>query len=305
MARHDNEIEEEEELEEEEIEEEAEDADRGDDVGSEEEGEEEEEPDPEEEEEEEPEEEPEEEELDPDALEEIAGSGQVPYARFAEVSNRERQLLQALTALTGANKGGTEAKTDKPEFDLKAARSKYRAAIIEGDDAEAEKLEAQIDDHMADMAASKAQERMQAILDGEKARQFEADKEAGIAAVMRKYPQLDKAGRQTQEMLDLIVATRDVLLKRGMPIGKAIREAADRVMGGTGSGGQKRERKDPNSRSAAQIRESANKAQKIPPRTSGAGGSRQRHRDRDDVSEKELRQMSTRQLKEARGDFVD
>jgi hypothetical protein len=242
--------------------------------------------------------------LDLDALDEIAGSGHVPYARFAEVSARERQLLQTIAALAAGNKGGAEAKPDKPAFDLKAARTELRAAIIEGDDAKAEKLEAQIDEHMGDVAATKAQERMQAILQEEKNRQFEADKEAGIAAVMRKYPQLDKAGRQTQETLDLIVATRDVLLKRGLPIGKAIRQAADRVMAGAGQQ-QKRERKDPNRRDGNMIRNAAKTAKKIPPRTTGAGANRQQRRvDRDDISEKELGQMTERQKREARGDFV-
>lgn len=242
--------------------------------------------------------------VDLDALDEIAGSGQVPYPRFAEVAARERRLLDTIAALAAGNKGG-DAKPEKPEFDLKAARTELRAAIIEGDDAKAEKLETQIDEHMADVAATKAQERMQAILQEEKNRQFEADKEAGIAAVMRKYPQLDKADRQTQETLDLIVATRDVLLKRGLSIGKAIRQAADRVMAGAGMQSAKKD-SDPNSRSARMVRDAARKARQIPPRTTGAGANRQqRHRDHDDVSEKELRGMTDRQKREARGDFVD
>lgn len=242
-------------------------------------------------------------ELDAAALEEIAGSGQVPYPRFAEVAARERRLLDTIAALVAGNKGATEEKTEKPAFDIKAVEAEYRAAIIEGDEAKADKLSAQINEHLIDVASGRAAERMQSILDAEKARQFEADKEAGIAAVMRKYPQLNKEDRATQESLDLIVATRDVLLKRGLPIGKAIRQAADRVMAGAGMQSQKKD-VDPNTRSGKMVRDAARKARQIPPRTTGAGSNRQRHR-QDDISEKELRSMTDRQKREARGDYVD
>lgn len=267
------------------------------------------------------EEEEEEEALNPDDLAAIAnGGGHVPYERLASVVDQNHRLTQALLDAQAAAAG--PKKETPPPVDIAALREQYEDAVLEGDKAKSKTLSSQIDEALLQQAEDRALKRFEARqqVEAQERLQLEAAKASSI--VLQKYPSLNdfETDRDAADDMERILVERDLLLRRGVPIGKAMRQAADFVMGGTGGERSSRERdrgarRDRDDRGgerparrtthADRLRERARTAGRLPPRTGDNGqGQRGRKEARGSLpSDRDVRDMSEAEKKRARGDF--
>lgn len=276
--------------------------DDGDDDGEEDEGEE-----GEEEEEEDGEEE---EEADPDDLEEIANSGRgsVPIARLNEVLEQNRKLTEALLLQAGGGQKPAARAEEAPTFDLKAKLKERNAKILEGDDDAATAIDLEIEEYRQKVATAEATK----IATGRvTAAMAEQETSAAIARVQRDYPVLnDKTRAFDSDKLDEVVALRNVYMARGMSMGEAIAQAARRVCGKPASGkaGGNRERaRDPEERTTRERRIQHQRARNQPGNLNKAGMSARQVADTlrrtENVSERQVRQMTEQEKRRERGDF--
>lgn len=259
------------------------------------------------------EEEEEEEDDDDDRLadlERIAGGdgrGMVPYPRLAAVVEQNHQLTQALLESRAA--GTKPQKEEKPPVDIKALRKKHTEAILEGKDDEAAALAEQIDEANIAKAEERALARLREEQQQREQEAYTASMRRASDLVLSKYPSLNdfETDPDAADDMERIIVERDLLIRRGVPGPKAMRQAADKVMGGDEGGERRgssprdvRRRKERES-----LRERARTAGRIPPKTGGNGtGQRNRSiREPDTFSERQVKSMSEQEKRKARGDF--
>lgn len=335
--------EEEEEEEEDEDDEGGGDEDRGDDVGDDPEDEEdqEDEEDPDEE-EEDPDEEEEEDEDDPDSEEEdeeeedeeddpseedlhdLANGGTVPLGRLNQVLEQNRQLTEAVLAMTTG--GGTKPKKDdEPAFDLAAKIRERNKFLIDGDEDKAAALDLEIEAHRTAVATAAAEERATANVTGALAKQAI---ESAVKTVRTTFPVLDpKSKKFNEDTNDSVRGIANVLESKGWSSAEAIIEAARRVCDPTGelTGAGKRTAKAKKS-AAKETQEKARKgkdtrtqrerlrdlqrSKRNPPSTARAGVANRQSVDADEnddpssITEGRVRRMSEQEKRVARGDYV-
>ena len=156
----------------------------------------------------------------------------IPKARFNEVNEARKEAearAEALERELQAYKmqqhpttapAPTPAAPAAPEFDVDAAEQKYIELLMEGETAEATKLRSQINRHVAAEAAQQAiaiQKEAAARVD----LQSVADK------AVETWPYLNTA--EGADALDLIKASRDANIARGMAPAKALQLAVDKI----------------------------------------------------------------------------
>lgn len=271
----------------------------------------------EEDEDEEGEEDEEEEDADADALDDIANpGGRIPLARLNQVLEQNRALTEMVLQLTGqGGKGATKDGDAAPAFDLKAKIKERNALLLEGKEDEASTIDLEIEEHRTRTAQTQAFQTVQAGL------QQQATN-AAIAQVQKDYPVLnDKSRKFDQDTLDEVVALRNVYIARGEPMASAIAKAAKRICGRTslsrdrdGERGERRgkkrdgERRNPEELTPRERRVQMMRARRQPGALHKAGASSRQMGapgggSGDNLSEREVRQMSDREKREARGDF--
>lgn len=151
----------------------------------------------------------------------------IPKARFDEVNSKKNELAleleEARRELEQMRQSGTKAPANDPppeppapSFDESAKEREYAQALIDGDMDAAVQIRAEINRHIRN----------------ESRREFEADtneratrasvQEVSARAV-QDYPYLDTD--DGAEALDLIVASRDARVARGIPMPEALRQA--------------------------------------------------------------------------------
>lgn len=169
---------------------------------------------------------------DEEALRAVAGRGapnNVPYARFAEVVDQNKQMLTLLQQFAGAQ--GAAAKTteaDAPTFDLKAKLKEQNTALMEGDEEKALTLALEIEDYRTATATSRAEANAIArITELNEARAIETVIEQGFA----KYPFLTEANKDVfnPEALEEVMMWRNHLMAQGVPMSVALSKALDKV----------------------------------------------------------------------------
>lgn len=157
----------------------------------------------------------------------------IPKARFNEVNEARKEaeaLVESLRRELEAERMGkqqpttapapTPAAPAAPEFDVDAAEQKYIELLMEGETAEATKLRSQINRHVAAEAAQQAiaiQKEAAARVD----LQTVADK------AVEAWPYLNTP--EGADALDLIKASRDANIARGMTPAKALQLAVDKI----------------------------------------------------------------------------
>lgn len=158
-------------------------------------------------------------------------SAGIPKARFNEVNEARKEaearaeaLQRELDALkmqpATAPAPAAPAAPAAPEFDVDAAEQKYIELLMEGETAEATKLRSQINRHVAAEAAQQAiaiQKEAAARVD----LQTVADK------AVETWPYLNTP--EGADALDLIKASRDANIARGMAPAKALQLAVDKI----------------------------------------------------------------------------
>ncbi|MFM7025193.1 MAG: hypothetical protein ACKOWC_03925 [Limnohabitans sp.] len=160
-------------------------------------------------------------------------SAGIPKARFNEVNEarkeaearaealqRELDALKMQPSTTTAPTPAAPAAPAAPEFDVEAAEQKYIELLMEGETAEATKLRSQINRHVAAEAAQQAiaiQKEAAARVD----LQTVADK------AVETWPYLNTP--EGADALDLIKASRDANIARGMAPAKALQLAVDKI----------------------------------------------------------------------------
>lgn len=157
----------------------------------------------------------------------------IPKARFNEVNEARKEAEARAEALQreldaermakqqpSAAPAPTPAAPAAPEFDVDAAEQKYIELLMEGETAEATKLRSQINRHVAAEAAQQAiaiQKEAAARVD----LQTVADK------AVETWPYLNTP--EGADALDLIKASRDANIARGMAPAKALQLAVDKI----------------------------------------------------------------------------
>lgn len=273
-----------------------------------------------------------EEDVDADALAAIAGGGKqkaVPYGRFAEVIAQNKQLIEILVGQRG---GAAAPKVDEqpepPPFDFKAKGKEYRDAVLDGDDAKAEALEAEIDAAKAARIKADVLQETQREFDRRQAQAEQVQVQAVIGKIQKDYPIFNDAAGEDfdQEALDELLGLRDTYIRKGMSVPEALRKAADRIAvlhgyeaakpagkvvkgkGGVKSG-KKPSKEGQENRSVRELRRALDNKRRTPAPLHRAGtGNRAVPRTpvygENGPSEGQIRKMSEREKAEARGDFV-
>lgn len=156
--------------------------------------------------------------------------GTIPHARFNEVNEQRkeaqrlaelnRQRADALEAEVRTLRAGKPAATTEtqaaPEFDEAAKEREYADALMEGDLDKAGKVRSEINRELRRQAAQDAIEQQRATEDAKQlsavAKQAEAD-----------YPYLSTP--EGQDVLDMILLSRDQRARKGIPMHQALADA--------------------------------------------------------------------------------
>lgn len=157
----------------------------------------------------------------------------IPKARFNEVNEarkeaearaealqRELDALKMQPSTAPAPTPAAPAAPAAPEFDVDAAEQKYIELLMEGETAEATKLRSQINRHVAAEAAQQA-----IAIQREAAARVDIQNVADKAVV--DWPYLNTP--EGADALDLIKASRDAHIARGMAPAKALQLAVDKI----------------------------------------------------------------------------
>ncbi|HQY08531.1 MAG TPA: hypothetical protein PK797_07460 [Burkholderiaceae bacterium] len=160
-------------------------------------------------------------------------SNAIPKGRFNEVNEarkeaearaealqRELDALKMQPAAAPAPTTAAPAAPAAPEFDVDAAEQKYIELLMEGETGEATKLRSQINRHVAAEAAQQAMS-MQREAAARVDLQTVADK------AVETWPYLNTP--EGADALDLIKASRDANIARGMAPAKALQLAVDKI----------------------------------------------------------------------------
>lgn len=255
--------------------------------------------------------------LDPEALAAIAAEngGMVPVGRLSEVIRQRDQAVQLVLEQQRQSQTVAAKKDDTPAFDMKAKLKERNAAILEGDEDKAQAIDLEIQEETSRNAIARATEAStQAAL---QVIEQNATQQV-IRQLQKQHPELDdsKGNKKfDQDSLDAVIAMRDALMKRGMPMADALVRAARKICGEPVEAAAKVKNKDKGGKggqpgkSMRQKMEALKRAKKQPPRTHAAGtgnrSSAERHEEEGDVlSERNMRRMSDHDKRVARGDFV-
>lgn len=169
----------------------------------------------------------------------------IPKARFDEVNEarkeaqraaeearaRAEELERELAALRAPKPAAEPAAPAAPAFDEAAKESEYIEALMEGDGKKAAAIRAEINAHLRQSAANEAAERTR--LENERASAEATQKavasalQAESALALQNFPYLDTP--EGAEALDLILASRDAKIARGMAPHLALREAVEKI----------------------------------------------------------------------------
>lgn len=160
-------------------------------------------------------------------------TGRIPKARFDEVNDQrktaERQAEEArqhaasLERELQALRNPTPAATHTPElpaFDEDAKETAYTEALMNGDTAAATAIRREINANLRQQAVMEAQA---SIEQGMTQRQQASALQAESAAAVDAYPYLDTP--EGEEALDLILASRDSRIAKGVAPATALRQA--------------------------------------------------------------------------------
>ena len=159
--------------------------------------------------------------------------GKIPKARLDEVINQREtikserdtlreQLAEAQRQLDAAKATGaqpTQAATTTaaaPSSDLKALRTQYREALIDGDMEKAEALDDLIDAEVLRVAEDRFEQK-------QASRVMQNALQTASAQAIADFPYLDTA--DGQEAVELIIMARDRKIANGMEASQALREA--------------------------------------------------------------------------------
>lgn len=166
----------------------------------------------------------------------------IPFSVLEAERQRTRELEQQLQALQSASPPATstpptsEAPTAKaePSADLKALFSERDEAMYSGDVEKASELNVKIFNVQQELATQAAIARIEARNAERKAEEDQArtvsETEARVAAVVEKYPFLNFQGPEAnKDAIDLVVAQRDLLMSRGVPLPDALDQAVAKV----------------------------------------------------------------------------
>lgn len=260
----------------------------------------------------------------------------VPRSRLNEVLERERQLVEKVLDTHVRGAPAAKPEPEQPKFDLKAKRREHTKLLMEGREEEADALADEIDAHILSTATATA--RAQALEDFRQEHLI-AEVNAASATVNREFPMLNPANKKSYDpdLVDEVVALRDVYIRKGTPAGEAIIKASRRVCERAGieaveeepRGNRRAEREEGGDRkqvrsadgkvttilpkrTAEQVRRAADIAKRIPPRTGAEGlGQRAARRDEEidptDMSEAQLAELEQKDpaaFRRLRGDDV-
>jgi hypothetical protein len=263
----------------------------------------------------------EEEELDPEALAELAGDGgkakMVPHARFNEVNEtlkQERAARLLLEEELARTKGqvpapAVEKPGDTQAYDFDAAEDRYMDAILEGDKDLAKSIRAEIrteeKKQYSEQTAQTAQKAADTELKKRDAESEQAETQKVLTVAITKYPFLNHQGEEADaEAIEEVIARRDLYMKQGMSLSKALATAVEKVAPRYAP--QEQEPEKPKGKKVAsveQIERNLEREKRIPSAMPGVG---ERGKDIDyaNLSEDEFDALPDAEKRKARGDFV-
>lgn len=170
----------------------------------------------------------------PTATPEPAGD-MIPKGRFNEV-NEQRKRAEAEAErlrleLEASRRPAATPSPTPPPFDEDAAEAQYAELLMDGKTAEAVALRKKINAHVRDAAAADATVKAdEAYRRGqqETANQVaERELNEASAKAVQDYPYLDT--EEGAEALELIVASRDAKIAKGIAPGEALRQAVNQI----------------------------------------------------------------------------
>lgn len=244
--------------------------------------------------------------LDDETLGDIAGTN-VPHRVVGALREQNRQLIAALAARGGAP--AEPATPAAPKFDVKAKTKERNEKLLEGDTDGAAALDEEIQNHYTSSAVEAATAAAQKVIADDRIA-------AAVSDVQRRYPVLDDTKKKSfdPEVLDLVLAQRNLYIGRGMGTAEALRKAAKVVCERAGVPAKRGDEDRPaGSMTRAQKMKQVRRAQSQPARISKIGDrGRTRVDSGEGLSEEAIRGMSEtrfrnidpREKARARGDFV-
>ena len=170
------------------------------------------------------------------------GSHTIPFSVLEAERQRARELEQQLQALQSAATPATttapssEAQPVKADIDadLKALFAERDEAMYSGEVEKASELNVKIFNIQQERATQAAMARIDERDSAKKAEEDQAralsDVEARAAAAAEKYPFLNfQSPEANKDAIDLVVAQRDLLIARGVPLPEALDQAVAKV----------------------------------------------------------------------------
>lgn len=155
--------------------------------------------------------------------------GFVPQARLSEViaeRNAERERIKELEAklaeLSAANeqKPLAESKTTDINAQILELQRKEKEAFLEGDDAEYDRLRAEINSLIEKRTIELVRNEQKAVREKESAENLFAN---AIAVAVEAYPQLDSNNKNADNAaINAVIKMRDANVTMGMPIHEAL-----------------------------------------------------------------------------------
>lgn len=267
----------------------------------------------------------EEEELDPEALAELAGDGgkakMVPHARFNEVNEtlkQERAARLQLEEELARTKGKVPAPAaDKPDandqaYDFDAAEDRYMDALLDGNKEEAAKIRKEIrgeeQKQFSQQSESTAKQAADAEIKRRDAVSEQTETQKVLTAAITKYPFLNHQGEEADaDAIEEVIARRDLYIKQGMTLSKALATAVEKVAPRYASKEEEEEEEaKPGKKQTAtteQIKRNLERERRIPAAMPGVG-ERGKEIDYASLSEDEFDALSEQDKRKARGDFV-
>jgi hypothetical protein len=198
----------------------------------------------------------------------------------------------------------------KPDFDLKAKTKERNAKLLEGDEDAAAALDEEIQNFHKSEAVAAATQAAQNVIQTDRIN-------AAVQEVQRRYPVLDDSRKKSfdPEVLDLVIAQRNLYIGRGMDTATALRKAAKAVCENIGSrkGAREDGGRKPGQLSSSDKVKQMRRAQRQPGRLSQAGASgRVRGDAGGELTEQQIASMPEARFKSLdpktkareRGDFV-
>lgn len=287
--------------------------------------------------------------LDPDALKQVAGEGvpeegagtdtlkpgepdepgadagtrqpgthMIPISRFNEVNERYKQLAaqnqQLLDALTQGKPGPAAAEEVKPAPPdsaelLKAKRTEYHAALMEGKEDDALRLQEEIESLVEERATQRAVTQIRQENLATAQQQERLAFQSAVAEVTAAFPQLDANNPDANhDAITFVVAKRDALIAQGKSAPEALREASESVAKLYGFGGSLQPAqlagKDPDTRAVNTTTRNARAASAQPAPLSGVGNrtSAPARQDVEKMSEAEFEALPDSEKSRLRGD---